>query len=227
MTSMADETTGATGQIQLPWRVLGASALVWFGLRRRSLPGLLLAVLGSEVVYRGVTGKSYLWPLLGRILPAEPVEVRHSTTINRSPGELYHYWRRLSNLPRFMRHLESVHETDDTHSRWVARAPAGTTVEWNAEIVEDRPNEVIAWRAVEGSQMRNDGRVRFVDAPGGRGTEVHVELTYAPPAGRVGAAVARLLGEEPRVQIEDDLRRLKDILEAGEIPTTKGQPAGR
>jgi uncharacterized membrane protein len=121
-----------------------------------------------------------------------------------------------------MRHLESVEVIDARRSRWRAKAPAGMTVEWEAEITDDRPNELISWRSVEGATVPNRGTVRFAAAPGARGTEVHVDLEYAVPGGRVASMVAKLFGREPGQQIEDDLRRLKQLLEAGEIARSSG-----
>ena len=127
-------------------------------------------------------------------------------------------WRDFSNLPRFMSHLESVEVIDERRSHWRTKAPAGKSVEWDAEIVEDQPGEVLAWRSVQGSQIGNSGRVRFVDAPGDRGTEVHVDFEYQPPMGTLGVVFARLLGEEPEQQASDDLRRFKHIVETGRVP---------
>jgi uncharacterized membrane protein len=155
------------------------------------------------------------------------IRVAHAVTVNRSPEELYRFWRDFQNLPRFMKHLKSVRAIADRRSHWVAEAPAGTTVEWDADVTDDRPNELIAWRSLEGSDVDSVGSVRFERAPGGRGTIVRVEMRYSPPAGAVGATVARLLGKDPGRQIKDDLRRFKQILEAGEVITTEGQPAGR
>ena len=138
-------------------------------------------------------------------------------TINRSPEEIYHFWRDFQNLPRFMDHLESVDVLDERRSHWRAKAPAGKTVEWDAEIIEDRPNELIAWRSLENADVPNTGSVRFVPAPGGRGTEVHVELKYDPPGGAVGVAIAKLFGEEPNQQVATDLRRFKQVMETGEV----------
>jgi uncharacterized membrane protein len=145
------------------------------------------------------------------------VHVKTSITINRSPEEVYLFWRDFTNLPRFMAHLESVQVLDDRRSRWKARAPAGSSVEWDAEILEDQPNERIAWRSLQHADVANWGSVRFVPAPGGQGTEVHVELRYEPPGGAFGAAVAKLFGEEPGQQVRGDLRRLKQVLETGEV----------
>jgi uncharacterized membrane protein len=143
--------------------------------------------------------------------------VTRSITVRQSPEEVYTFWRQLENLPRFMEHLESVRTIDDRHSHWRAKGPAGTSFEWDAEIVTDRPNELIAWRSMPGSTVPNSGQVRFVRAPGERGTEVHVELTYSPPAGKLGVVVAKLLGEEPAQQVASDLSRFKQVLETGEV----------
>ena len=145
------------------------------------------------------------------------VHVTESITIKRPRHEVYGFWHNFENLPRFMAHLESVQVLDNNRSRWVAKAPAGTTVEWEAETIEDRPNELIAWRSLTESQVPNSGSVRFKDAPGNRGTEVHIELQYEPPGGKVGALVAKLFGEEPHQQVKGDLRRFKQVMETGEI----------
>jgi uncharacterized membrane protein len=150
---------------------------------------------------------------------------RGTTTINRPAKELYEFWHDFENLPRFMLHLELVEVTGSRRSHWVARAPRGT-VEWDADITEDVPNERIAWRSVEGSEIPNSGVVRFVRAPGDRGTEIHVELTYDPPAGKLGVLAAKIFGEEPSQQIRDDLRRFKQITETGEVLLSDGSPEG-
>lgn len=145
------------------------------------------------------------------------IRVAKAVSINRSPEELYRYWRNFENLPRFMRHLEAVHTMDDRRSHWKAKAPAGTTVEWEAEIVDDQPNGAISWRSLPDSDIENAGTVRFERATGGRGTNVHVELIYSPPGGRLGALVAKFFGEEPDKQVTDDLRAFKQIMEVGEV----------
>ncbi|MBC7835011.1 MAG: DUF2892 domain-containing protein [Phycisphaerales bacterium] len=217
---------------------IAGTALVGYGLKKRSLPGLGLALVGGLLARRGATGKCELYRSLGidtaHASSGKPEEyfehgihVEKAVTVNKSPQELYDFWRRLDNLPRFMRHLKSVEVIDDTHSRWVAHAPAGTTVQWEAEIINDDPGSVLAWRSVEGSDVPNSGAVRFRPAPVGRGTEVKVTLEYLPPAGKLGVVIAKLFGEEPGQQIKGDLRRFKQLMETGEIPTTDGQPAGR
>ncbi|HTJ19857.1 MAG TPA: SRPBCC family protein, partial [Steroidobacteraceae bacterium] len=148
------------------------------------------------------------------------IAVTQTVTINSTPDELYHFWKNLENLPLFMEHLESVSEVNDRVSHWVAKAPAGTSVEWDAEIVDDQPDRSIGWRTLPDSQVTHEGMVSFEPASGGRGTIVRVEMLYVPPAGKVGVWIARMFGEEPALQVADDLRRLKQLLETGEVATT-------
>ena len=147
-------------------------------------------------------------------------------TVNRPPDEAYAVWRDFTGLPRFMTHLESVEETGEGRWRWKASGPAGKTVEWEAEVTEDRPAERIGWRSLPGGEVETSGVVTFAPAPGGRGTEVRVELGYSPPAGLLGATVAWLFGEDPKHQLDDDLRRFKQVLETGEIVRSEGSPQG-
>jgi uncharacterized membrane protein len=149
-----------------------------------------------------------------------------AVTIRRSPDEVYAAWRDLSRLPTFMQHLESVEPLGDRRSRWRAVAPGGRTVTWEADIIDERPGELIAWRSVDGADVRNDGVVRFRPAPGDRGTEVHVDLRYDVPGGSLGVAVATIAGREPRQQLRDDLRRFKQVMEAGSIVRSDGSPDG-
>jgi uncharacterized membrane protein len=149
-------------------------------------------------------------------LPHAGVQVKRAITINLPAHQVYSFWRDFQNLPRFMAHLESV-QVMDGRSRWRAKAPAGMSVEWEAEVVEDLQNEMISWRSLPGTLVPNHGSVRFLPAPGGRGTEVFVELSYEPPGGAIGAAIAKLFGEEPSQQVAGDLRRLKQVLETGEV----------
>ncbi len=153
------------------------------------------------------------------------IPVNKSIVVDASPEEVYAFWRDLTNLPRFMRHLETVTWTGDGRSHWVASAPAGA-VEWDAEITEDRPDQLIAWRSLEGSEVDNSGTVRFEQATGGRGTLVRVELNYSPPGGAAGALVARLMGEDPDGQMQVDLRRLKQVIELGEVVVSDGTLLG-
>jgi uncharacterized membrane protein len=156
------------------------------------------------------------------------VRVTHlhaAITVDRPCEETYRFWRDFSNLPRFMAHVESV-ESQDGHQHWRAKGPGRRTVEWDAEVVEDRPGELIAWRSTEPADVRNRGSVRFTDAPGDRGTELRVDLEYEQPAGKVGAVFARLMGEHPEQQVRDDLRRFKQTLETGEPVRSEGSPQG-
>ena len=146
-----------------------------------------------------------------------PRHVVRSVTIRQPLEMVYDFWRNFENLPRFMEHLESVQVTGERESHWAAKGPAGSTVEWDAETVEDRPHELIVWRSLPGASVPNRGQVRFERAAGNRGTEVHVDLRYDPPAGKLGALVAKLFGEEPGQQVAGDLRRLKQVLETGEV----------
>lgn len=205
---------------------LGTASLL-AALRAHSPFRVLLALNGGYLVYRAVTGNSPLYQLLGVRAKENAVHVRHTFTINRPLEEVYAFWRNFENLPRFMYHLESVTSLDERRSHWMVKAPLGQSVEWDAEITEERENEVIAWESLPGAMIQNWGMVRFKQAPPGRGTEVIVELSYEPPAGSLGAAVATLLGKGPAHQVQEDIRRFKQMMETGEVPTTTGQPSGR
>jgi uncharacterized membrane protein len=155
------------------------------------------------------------------------IDVTHATTINKPVAEVYQFWRSLENLPRFMRHLETVEVLTPTRSRWVGTAPAGLPIEWEAVTTEDVPNQRLAWHSVTGAAVPNTGEVRFVEAPGGQGTEVHVRLRYWPPAGHLGQTFAWLFGASPEQQIREDLHRFKQLMETGEIPLSEGPGLSR
>ncbi len=154
------------------------------------------------------------------------VRARTTITVNRPPDDVYRYWHHFENLPNFMHHLQSVRVNGEGRSHWAAKAPGGATVEWEAEVVEDVASQLIAWRSLEGADVPNSGSVRFAPAPAGRGTEVILEVEYQPPGLAMGAAVARLFGEEPGQQIKDDLRRFKQVMETGEVVRSDGTPEG-
>ncbi|MEV6984413.1 SRPBCC family protein [Sphaerisporangium sp. NPDC051017] len=158
--------------------------------------------------------------------PEATTNLRAAVTVNRPRREAYEFWRTLENLPRFMIHLESVESIGGGYSHWQVRGPAHKVIEWDAEIIEDREDQLIAWRSIEGATVRNSGWVRFTDAPGGRGTEVRVRIDYEARAGRLGLAFARLLGEHPEQQVRDDLRRFKQVIETGEVTRSEGSPEG-
>jgi uncharacterized membrane protein len=163
------------------------------------------------------------------LAPASPgaVHLRRSIIVNRPAESLYQMWRDLEELPKFMSHLLSVREGGDNHSHWVAKGPAGSRIEWDAQIEEDRPNELISWRSLPNADVESTGSVRFEPATGGRGTIVRVEMHYRPPAGKAGAWIAKILGQSPQKQIAVDLLRFKQMAETGEVARTEGQPAGR
>lgn len=204
--------------------VLLRAALAGGGNVRRRVAAATAAVAGVTVLDAIATARTSRSS--DPTTDAGSIRVRGAITVNRRPEEVYRCWRRLENLPKFMYHLRSVRESGNGRSHWVAEAPAGTTVEWDAEMVEDVPGEVMVWRSLEGADVPNSGSVRFKPAPGGRGTEVAVELEYRPPGGSMGAAAARLFGEEPLQQIKDDLRRFKQVVETGEVVRSDGSPDG-
>jgi uncharacterized membrane protein len=153
------------------------------------------------------------------------VHVSKTVTIRQTPDAVYEFWRRLENLPRFMHHLEDVRVTDPRRSHWVAKVPGGT-IEWDAEITEDVPNERLAWQSINGAEIENRGIVRFRPAPADRGTEVKVDVYYDAPGGTAGATVAKWFGEEPQQQVRDDLRRFKQVMETGEVVRSEGSLGG-
>jgi uncharacterized membrane protein len=212
-----NQRKGTSKALRIPL-IAGGATLAALGISRRSPLGVAMAAGGGLLIYRGIAAKG-AWP-------STLISVRKAITIDKPPEELYRFWREFENLPRFMRHLQSVHSSARS-LHWVSTGPLGKNFSWDAEIVEDRENELISWRSLPGSQIENQGSVRFQAAPEGRGSEMLVELLYRPPAGRLGAAFAMLFGEEPEQQIREDLRRFKELMEAGEIATTDGQPHGR
>ena len=206
--------------------VVAGAALAAYGLTRRSLSGIILAATGGAFVWRGATGHCMVYDALGistaEGAPAGNVSVRYgkgirvekSVTVNASPERLYSFWRNFENLPRFMSHLQSVKVIDEKRSHWCTKGPAGMDAEWDAEIINEIPNELIGWRSVDGSNVNNAGSVHFNRTP--RGTEVKVVLRYDPPAGLVGAAIAKVFGEDPERQVQEDLRLIKQLVETGE-----------
>jgi len=171
----------------------------------------------------GLTRREERGSPVARVGRGQGTKVEQSVTINRPVLEVYRFWRNFENLPRFMDHLEAVTVIDETRSHWVAKGPAGRRVEWDAVIHNEIEDELIAWRSLPGSEINNTGSVHFT--PSAEGTEVRVMLSYEPPAGKLGVAVAKLLGEEPSKQIADDLRRLKQVMDSGDVVT--GPPSHR
>ncbi|HYH56232.1 MAG TPA: SRPBCC family protein [Anseongella sp.] len=189
---------------------------------------------GAYMFYRGATGNC---PLSARLdlrgsniqgKRAALAEIRSTLSINRPAGDAYNFWRKLDNLPRFMKHLQSVEKIGPVKSRWTAKFPgAPAAISWDAEIISDIPGSLIAWQSLPGSAVENAGEVKFRDAPGGQGAEVDVILTYRPPAGKVGEGIAKLLNPVLEDLVREDIRNFKQYIESGEIPTIKGQPSGR
>ncbi len=215
---------------------LGGAALLGYSLRRSRLR-LLLLPLGVHLVRRALTGHCEINQALGRnsaraderssvarLERGEGTKVEEAVVVARPRDELFRFWRQLDNLPRFMDHLESVTVLDDRRSHWVAKGPLGSRVEWDAEIVHEIPDEIIAWRSLPGSEVDQAGQVQFTPAHGG-GTDVRVVLRYAAPGGKAGQTVAHLLGDDPARQIADDLRRFKQVTEGAYVAAPVPGPA--
>lgn len=206
--------------------------LAAYGLSRRSLGGVLLALLGGALIKRGATGHCEMYAALGvnsRQLNTETgvpgnkgIKVVKSVTVGRPAQEVYRYWRKFENLAQFMNHVKSVTQIDERRSTWVVKGPMGTDLEWTAQILSDREGELIAWESLPGAEVQNAGSVRFESTGDGQ-TEVRVSLQYQPPAGVLGAAVAKLFGEAPEQQLEEDLARFKTIIEREAVAAVAGQ----
>jgi len=234
----AHERAINVGRSERQISALAGVALALLGLRQRSVTGMLAACVGAGLVYRGATGHCPMYEALDidtsdQALPARPddyfergIHVEETMSISKSPDELYAFWRNFTNLPRIMRNLKSVTNLDENRSHWIASGPMGYSVEWDAEIINDEPNKTIAWRSLANAEVDNAGSVRFVPTPGDGGTEVRVVIDYIPPAGRFGATLAKLFRADPETEIREDLRRFKQVMETGEVPTTQGQSTG-
>jgi uncharacterized membrane protein len=221
---------------------LGGSAFVVGGLRHGLTRGTLIGgglaagLCGGVLIYRGLTGQkigSRIREIAGANLTTRAgvpsgagVRISRSLTIQRPAHELYARWRDLTNLPKIMRHLEDVEIIDAKRSRWTAEGVLGRSVQWEAEIIGDKQPEEISWQSLPGGDLQTAGSVRFKPLRHGRGTELKVTLKYNPPAGRLGASVAKLLGQGLVQKLDEDLRRFRSVLEAGEAPTISGQPHG-
>jgi len=179
-------------------------------MKKRTLIFASVAAASAVVMYRSLNSP-------------RGMKIKRSITIERPPEELYPYWRNVKNLPAFVEHLQDVKVVDDKFSHWTFLAPGGIHLEWDAEIIVDRENEMIGWRSVESSMMESAGYVRFDRATGGRGTVVRVALQYKPPTGKIGTAIATVLGERPKGQVEEALRRFKQLMETGEIAIACGK----
>ena len=206
--------------------VAGAALATYAAVKKRDLSGIPMALAGGLLLYRGISGNCMGYTLLRTgtapmegndavVIPhGQGVKVLKSVTIAKPASELFAFWRKLENLPKFFSHLESVTEQYHNHSHWVAKGPFDKKVAWDAEIINEIPNQLIAWKSVEHADVPNAGSVTFKELPHGEGTEVTVNLEYNPPAGLLGAAVAKLWHEEPNQQVEDDLQHFKQLMES-------------
>jgi len=201
---------------------LGGATLALWGLRRASLPGLAVAVVGAVVAWRGFSGWCNVYGALGidraggtPTVGNLGVKIDREITVAASPERLYYFWRNFENLPRIMSHVESVQVLSETHSRWRVKAPAGTTVEWDGEIINDRPPHLIAWRTLPGALVAHAGSVQFT--PAGGGTRIQVSLQYDPLGGALAHAVATLMDADAGRRIEHDLNEFKQALESGRL----------
>ena len=211
--------------------IIGGGTLLLVALKRPSWGGLILAIAGGALIHTGVTGycvaassrRNNGTAVTDDQDVARDVHVEKSILVNKDSAQVYSYWRRFENLPRIMQHLESVHTLDDERSHWVALGPAGKRFEWDAEIYNEKPGEMIAWRSLPGADITNAGSVHFEPVASGRGTKVKVTLNYNIAGGKLTALFAKPFGKEPGQLIEDDLRRFKRLMETGEVPTVEGQ----
>lgn len=230
-----DKNKVNVGEYERIGSVITGTVFTLYGLTRKNKLARPLAFIGGYLVQRGLSGTCAIYETFkmntarqggnanATVHANRAIKVKRSVTINKPIAELYSFWRNFENLPQVMDHLEAVTVQDEKRSHWVAKGPAGIKVEWDAEIFREKENEIIAWKSVEGSAVPNAGTVQFTDLGEERGTEVLVELDYEPPVGVIGVAFAKLFGEEPNRQIQEDLRHFKQKMEGGEIPTTKGQ----
>ena len=209
---------------------LSGGSLIALGLSKRGAWGFALAGIGGAMIYRGLSGHCDVYQALGISterrrgrnisIPYElGIRVDKKIHIDKPHAELFSFWRDLGNLPRFMEHVHAVRVESDSRSHWVATGPAGMDVEWDAQIINEIPGRLIAWRSLPGAEVDNAGSVHFDPSPDGHGTIVKVELQYNPPAGSLGAAIAKLLGDDPAKQIDSDLKRFKELMEQGSIST--------
>ncbi len=241
-TDFLTDTSTNVGKNERIASTVGGGALIAYGISRKDWLGALLAVVGGGLALRGTTGHCQVYDALdvdtnekslfkrgkkqAKNWFDQEVEVVKSVTINKSPAELYAFWRNFENLPKFMNHLESVKILDEKRSEWTAKAPLGSDVKWNAVITEDDENNKISWTSYGDSEIKNSGKVEFLPTAD-RGTEVKVTIRYEPPAGKIGAIAAYFLTEEPSTQVAEDLRRFRSLMETGLIMSVEGQPSGR
>jgi len=219
------------GEVERYGSILGGLGLILAGFTRRGSSGALLGVLGALFVRRGVTGQCALYQSLGvsgakSERPGVPdnvgMNLEHSIVINRPREAIYAFWRHLPNLALFMKHIERIDLLDEQHSHWVVLTPRGRRVEWDAVIINEHPNEMIAWESLPGARVANAGTVRFEPEPHGHGTVVRVKLEYNPPGGLLGRLTGSLFGERAALEIKEDLAQFKKMMESGELAGKQG-----
>jgi len=203
---------------------ISGALIALYGLAKRNGATPVLLFLGGVLISRGVTGRCRVYDRLGLdtnraqsksgVSGSKGIRVEKSIEVGLAPAQVFGYWRNLENLPIFMPHIKSVKRTEDGISHWKVEGPAGIPLEWDAEIINERPGEMLAWQSLPGAQVQNAGTVRFAPAKSGIGTTMTVVLQYQPPGGRLGAAVASIFGESPEAQLEADLARFRDWVEA-------------
>jgi uncharacterized membrane protein len=245
-----EESRVNVGKAERWLSLIAGGALATYGVKQKGGARAAATLAAAALLYRGATGRSYMYDAMGvntaeerygrrgtgriadrgsdtrrQLAGARGIHVEEAVTINKPLAEVYRFWRNFENLPQFMEHLETVAVREEGISHWVAKGPAGIDIEWDARIINEIENKVIGWQSLDGSTVSTAGSVHFDDTE--HGTRVRVHLQYNPPGGRVGAAVARMFGREPNQTVREDLRRFKQLMETGEIPTTEGQPSGR
>lgn len=201
---------------------IAGAALISYGVARRDVPGLILGVLGTLLVYRGASGHCKCYEQLGidttnssnsrGVHGNAGIRIEHSIDVARSPMELYHYWHPLTNLPEIMPHVKSV-TVDGPKSHWVVTGPAGRDVAWDAEFINEKPGELIAWQSLPDSTVHHAGSIRFEPRNDGASTRITATMEYLPPGGKAGAAIASILGASPLRHLRENLSAFKDRME--------------
>jgi uncharacterized membrane protein len=219
-TSTSENSSQNLGQAE---RVISAALGSWLVLssfgRSSFISRSSKFSLGGYLLYRGITGNCAVYDALGITGEnSQTVELRSTLTVNKPRSEVYKFWRKLENLPKFMEHLNSVKEIDNKRSHWVAKIPGNIgSIEWDAEITEEKKGELIAWQSVENATIYNSGNISFKDAIDGIGTEVTAKIIYQPPAGKAGAVAAKILNPVFQKIVKADIRRFKEVMENGEV----------
>lgn len=227
--SATPEETGSVQNVGQIERIVSAALGSWmllsaFGRKKRLIGRSSRLSIGGYLLYRGISGHCAVYDAIGmKAHQSKAIELRTSLTVNKPKDEVFRFWRKLENLPKFMEHLKTVQETDNKRSHWEAKIPGNLgTIEWDAEITDERYGELIAWQSVENASIFNSGHVSFREAPNSRGTDINVRIIYQPPAGNVGSAAAKLLNPIFEKMVRADIMRFKEVIESGEAATMQG-----